>query len=281
MYYLIIASVLWGTSFPVIKHALDSISPFLFVQLRYTLAFFLLLPFIKNIRHLKFIFTKELFLMSLLNALAFVLQFKGQDLTSASKSALFINTNPLFVVVLAPLVTGEKPSRLQLVALALALTGVVMTSTRLQFGDLSAMQPGDLICLGSAAAWSFLIIYSGRVVRKFGEVNFNLAMYFWTALFSIPLIWLEPVRWNPAGIWPLIYISVFSTIIAYLCYSRGMKTSQALSGSIIFLIEVVVASVISFLFLGERFVAIEVVGFCLVITGVWLVVRPQRKLSPE
>ena len=44
MLYLILAAVIWGSSFPVITYALRDVSPFLFLVLRFVLSFAILLP---------------------------------------------------------------------------------------------------------------------------------------------------------------------------------------------------------------------------------------------
>jgi len=65
--------------------------------------------------------------------IAFMCQYKAQELTTASKTALFINSNPVFVAVFSVFLVKERFTKQQLAALVLALSGVVITSTRLDF----------------------------------------------------------------------------------------------------------------------------------------------------
>ena len=100
MIYIIWAAIIWGSSFPVIKYTLDSISPLLFVVLRFFIAFLILIPWIKNFSILKNLFNRDIIFLSLLNTLGLILQFKAQEITTASKTALFINTSPLFIAII-------------------------------------------------------------------------------------------------------------------------------------------------------------------------------------
>lgn len=273
MIYLIIASILWGSSFPVISHALNGVSPLLFVCLRYALAFAILAPVLVFRKQLQRIAAPKLILLAVLNAIAFILQFKAQEMTTASRTALFINSNPIFIICIGPWLIGEKPKRNQLLAFAMAFSGILMVSTHLQFTDLSVLNWGDGLNLISAAAWSLFIMLAGQSVKHDGMVVFNAAVYFWTALMTAPLILFEEVRFEPGVIPFVAYLVLFSTVLAYYFYARGIQTTSALSSAIIFTIEVLVAAVISYIWLGERFITIEIIGFLLVIAGVVLLFR--------
>ena len=129
MRYVLLAALIWGSSFPVITYGLESISPFLFVHLRFLLAFLLILPLVIHRGSLRALFEPGLVGIGLLNALAYLLQFKGQELTTAAKSALLINTNPLFVIMLSPLLLKKNPTGRQVGALLVAFVGVLIVTT--------------------------------------------------------------------------------------------------------------------------------------------------------
>lgn len=273
MRYVLIAAIIWGSSFPVIKYALDGVSPLLFLSARFTLAFLIFVPFIRSKSGFAALFNKGLIFVGLFHAAGFVAQYFGQSLTTASKSALFVNASPLFVVLIQAVVLRKLPERQQFVALILALTGVFFVSVGLDFQSLSDVNPGDVLNLGSAFCWGMVVILSGRVVEQQGEVVFSAGLCLWTVLMTAPLLWLEPLRFDPIAVAPLIYLAVFPTVVAYFSYSRGIRTVSALATSIVFLVEVLVAGLISYVGLSESFTVAELMGFVLVMAGVWLTVR--------
>jgi drug/metabolite transporter (DMT)-like permease len=268
MLYLVLAAVIWGSSFPVITYALRDVSPFLFLVLRFALAFLLLLPRYRKLDDLRILVQRDLILIAILNLLAFVFQYKAQQLTTASKTALFINSNPVFVAVLSAVLIKERFTRRQLVALVVALAGVLITSTRLDFAALSSVNRGDLFAIGSGILWAVLVIYSRGIAKKYGPFNMSHAIYFWGALCALPLVPLEDTRFVWSAVPAVVYLAVFTTILAYYLFLKGLQSVSPLSTSIIILIEVVVAFFIAHFAFGETFSAVETVGVVLVMTGV-------------
>ena len=273
MIYLIIAAVIWGSSFPVITYALGDVSPFMFLLVRFALAFVLLLPRYRRLDRLKTLFHRDLILISIPNTLAFILQYKAQELTTASKTALFLNSSPIFVAIFSAVLLKDRFTFRQMAAMVIAFAGVVVTSTGLDFSDFSAINLGDVMCLGVGFLWAFFIIYSKRMAKKHGAYNMSQALYFWAAASAMPLVGFEEVRFSWVVAPAVVYLSVFTTILAFYLYLKGVQSVSALSTSIIILVEIVVAFLISHFFLGESFTTIESVGVIMVLAGVLMVMK--------
>ena len=273
MFYLILAAVIWGSSFPVITYALRDVSPFLFLVLRFALSVLLLAPRFRKPERLKVLFKPDLILLSIPNSLAFILQYKAQQLTTASKTALFINSSPVFVAILSTLLLGQRFSPRQLAAMIIALSGVVVTSTRLDFSSFAVINMGDVLCLGVGISWAFFIIYSRGMVKKYGAYNVSQTLYFWAAVMTLPLLGFEDIRFSWSAVGPLVYLVVFTTILAFYLFLKGTGSVTPLSTSIIILIEIVVAFLIAHFALGDVFNAIESVGVALVLIGVVMVLK--------
>jgi drug/metabolite transporter (DMT)-like permease len=279
MIYLVLAAIVWGSSFPVITHALRDVSPILFLFLRFALAFLCLLPRYRSLERLKTLFKRDLVLISIPNSLGFILQYKAQELTTASKTALFINSSPLFVAVLSAVLLKDRLTARQLAALVVALAGVAVTTTRLEFSGLSAVNAGDVLGLLAGVSWAFVVVYSRPVAKKYGAYNVAQALCFWAALTAAPFIAFEEVRFAARAIPALLYLALLPTILAYYLYLKGVQRVSATSTSIVILVEVVVAFGIAHAFLGEYFTAVETVGIVLVITGVVAVMaKTQRRV---
>lgn len=279
MRFLILAAVIWGSSFPVITYALRDISPFLFLFLRFFLAFVILFPRRNMAEELRLLFRRDLFLIAIPNALSFIIQFKAQELTTASKTALFLNSSPVWVVVFSWIFFRTRFSRHQVVAMLLALSGVVVTSTRLNFADIAAVNTGDLLAISVGVCWGFFIVFSEKVVKRYGAFSLARGLIFWTAVLTVPFLATESVRFAWISVIPIVYLSIFTTVLAYTFYLRGVRSVSPLATSIIILVEVVVAFGIAHFALGESFSAIETMGVLMVIGGVVMVLRKQTSRS--
>jgi drug/metabolite transporter (DMT)-like permease len=73
----------------------------------------------------------------------------------------------------------------------------------------------------------------------------------------------------------LAYVAVFPSIIAYLCFNRGVQLIGANRAAPFFHVVPVFGAVMAIAFLGERPQLFHVVGFALVLTGVFVASRKQ------
>lgn len=273
MIYLVLAALVWGSSFPAITYALRDTSPMVLLVLRFALACAILSLRYRSWRQFKTIFSTDVLLISIPNSLAFILQFKAQVLTTASKTALFVNSSPVFIAIITALFLKDRIGPRQLVATLIAMAGVVVTSTRLDFSGLSAINPGDVLAVIVGLSWAVFIILSRDVVKRHGPYELSHALYFWGTVMALPFLATEPARMSVSSVLPLLYLVVFATILGYYLYLKGVQSVTPLATSLVILIEVVVAFAISHFMLSESFSPIETVGVAMVLTGVVLVVK--------
>jgi drug/metabolite transporter (DMT)-like permease len=71
----------------------------------------------------------------------------------------------------------------------------------------------------------------------------------------------------------LLYVAVFPSTVAYLCYNRGVQLIGANRAAPFFHVVPVFGSVMAIVFLGERPQLFHVVGFALVLVGVFVASR--------
>jgi len=73
----------------------------------------------------------------------------------------------------------------------------------------------------------------------------------------------------------LFYVPVFPSIIAYLCFNRGVQLIGANRAAPFFHLVPAFGALMAIVFLGERPQLFHVVGFALVLTGVFIASRKQ------
>ena len=127
----LLVTLLWSTSFVIIKIGLAEIPPLTFAGLRYTIAFICLLPFaftesnytvIKNLRKKDWL--KLVFLGFLFYAFTQGTQFIGLSLLPAVTVSLWLNFTPLIVAVMAIFLINEYPTQLQWLGVVLFIVGI-------------------------------------------------------------------------------------------------------------------------------------------------------------
>lgn len=265
---LLLAVLLWGTSFIVMKRSLDTISPGLLILVRFAIASLLVYLLFRR----RIAFTWQSLLKGLAigvpEFLGFILQVSGLALTTASKNAFITG----LCVVVGPLLSlvflHEKQSLRVAGALALAVAGLWVIS----FGftlDVGAMSKGDFLTLLSALAFGVqvLMIHVFSDHDSFASTTFFQLLV--VALCSLAYVLLrhESLVVNPAA-WPsLLYLAVFTTVIALLLQNRFQHEVSVAQASLLYSLEPVVATILAVVLLGEPMTSSVLVGGVLMFTA--------------
>ncbi len=284
------AGLLWGSSFSVIKIGLRSIDPYWFVFFRFLFASAIALAVTASIGKLSSVLAllrhPVVVLLGVTNALSFILQFKGQTMTTAANAALLINTCTIFVAIMSRFVFRERFGPLKSIAVVIGVIGVYLVTT----GGRIAVQAGpglvgDLLVLGAALFWTFFIILNKKALsgRGVDVRSLTTAMFVATAAGALPAA-LVFGRGSFPGVtpqwWAVPYTAVFCTIIPFFLWAWGLKRVSATTSSVIMLTEVVFALALAALLLGERLSGGGLVGSVLIMGAVALASRDAAAEGP-
>ena len=291
-----IAALLWGTSFVAIEwgFANSSIDPIIFVFLRFIVASLIFLPIaLLRIKQLgKLLISKEIVLIGLCNAIAFLFQFLGQQYTTAGKASLFVNFYAITVPLIAPLFLPEKYSWRVLISAILGFSGAIFVTTNLNFSEITGGSiKGDLFTLGSGMAWTAYILLSKKFFEK-DENQTGTAVFYgtvvWTTIFlsfTLPIAlvnkqWNEiSTQFNWQSITAIFYLSIICTVTAFAIYMEGLQKSEAGESTIYMLLEVVVAFLLGWILFRTVYETWEIVGVIMIVFAVAIVSLKMDKLK--
>jgi len=284
------AGLLWGSSFAVIKIGLRSIDPYWFVFLRFAVASAVALSYLAVAGRLKetgrLLRNPLVIWLGVSNAAGFVLQFRGQTLTTASNAALLINVCTIFVAIASRVVFRERFGPLKMIAVALGMIGIYLVTTGGRATlSLSDSFRGDLLVLVAAFLWTFFIILDKKIVDGHGVDVRALtgAMVLVTAVAALPAALLLGgglPRPTPEW-WAIPYTAVLCTVIPFFLWTWGLKHITATTSSVIMLAEVIFALALAALLLGERLSPGGLTGSALILVAVGLVSRAATAGTPD
>jgi drug/metabolite transporter (DMT)-like permease len=275
---LLFATVIWGISFPVIKLALNEISPSLFISLRFILAALIVLGYLALARKpvKKLLNEKILWILGITNAIGFVMEFYGLTLTTASKASLLVNVNVVFMAIFSAIMLKDKITGKAKLGILVGLIGVFFTTTG---GDLSSLVQGsvigDLIIFIGGMVWAFSNIYNKRAATELGlsPMEVTESMSITTAITLIPLLFFTPLAFTltPFSVGAFLYVAVICTIFGFYLFYRALKTITVVNAGIVMLFEIIVAIAVSFAFLGETIAPVGIAGGVLIGLSIVLV----------
>lgn len=278
------AALFWGLSFVGTKIALETLPTFTLIFGRFGLAsiFFLILmgrhgfPRFSRRDHVKVFFT-ALFEPGLY----FVFETLGLQYTSAAKTSLIIATIPLAVTILSRTVLGERTTWASIIGIFVSLIGIAILITGdPSFGwDLSGPLFGDLLVLGAVISAALYMIIARNLGTRHTALEITTLQIFWGAIMFAPgFLWELPgIEWSAvsmASLGSLIYLTLFATIAAFLCYNYALTQVPASRAAIFINCIPVVTAIGSWVILGELLTPVQMAGGALVIAAVCMANLP-------
>ncbi len=282
IFEIIVADMLWGIGFVATVWLLQSFTLFQSLFLRFAIIAVVCAPYI----FLKFNFykirssLKTAFLPALFLSGEIFFQMLGLQHTTATKAG-FITILFIIVVPLIEKIIFFK--KIHIIHWAWVLISIVGVKFILGGEILSWLNFGDAMMLISCVFASMHILFIDRLSNKIDSpFAFNIYQVFWGFLFSVPLIFIDPIRhdqnYTLISIVGLIIISLGTTLLAFYFQLLAQKNISASDSSLLFILESPFAAFFSVYFLNEKLVFMQLVGCALVIcAAVGVVLSSSQK----
>jgi drug/metabolite transporter (DMT)-like permease len=281
---LCITALCWAGNAIVGRLAAGHIPPVTLSFLRWSLAFLIILPFAwKHLVRDWGAIRSHLGIMIVLSITGIgafnTLQYWSLEHTQALNTLLLQSAGPLFVAVWSLILLGVRLTPAQACGIVLSLTGVLVI---LLYGDLTTLRniefnKGDIIFTVALAIFGLYSVLSLKRPRISGLSFVGFTFGCGAACLVPLLIWellTRPVmQFDGANLLTLFYVAVFPSTLAYLCFNRGVQLIGANRAAPFFHVVPVFGSVMAIVFLGERPQLFHIIGFALVLTGVFVASR--------
>jgi len=269
-------TVVWGSSFVIVKEALVLVPPFTFIALRFTVATAVLAAlFGRRMRELSRHDIGNGLLVGLFLFAGFALQTLGLGLTKASTAGFITGLSVVLVPVVAFLWLRHQPGLGSGVGVLLATVGLGLLS----LGDSLAMGAGDLLVLGCAIAFALHIVAVGRFAPRVDAYAFTIIQLALTgALAWIVALVAEPVDLAvlaPPVVAAVLFLGVGATAFAFLVQNVAQRFTSPTHTALVFTMEPVFAALFAYALLGEQLGPRALAGGALILAG--MLVAELRK----
>jgi drug/metabolite transporter (DMT)-like permease len=274
---LTLSSILWGGSFVSVKIGLEYINAYDFAFLRLASAALILLAVLGAQRKFESTALKEpaVWMLGLLNGVGFTFQFVGLLYTTAAKTALLVDLNVIVVALLSWRAFGESFGLRKQLGVVLGVVGAVLITTN---GDLSTLAQGelqgDVLVFIAGLVWAVFIVLHKRIQvrRSRNVIEMSATVILATALALLPMALFFGglnLRSISTQGWEWVAISaILCTVLPYALWVSALKAVTATIASVVGLLEVVSAMVLSALLLGERYTTLTLLGAVLVLGSI-------------
>ncbi|PID71489.1 MAG: EamA family transporter [Desulfobulbus propionicus] len=275
---MLVAMILWGSTFAAMKYAFFELDPLLVVLGRLVVASICFLPFVPLF--LKQPLQKKHLLPLLLLALCepflyFIFESTALVYTTSSQAAMITTMLPLMVALAAGFLLGEHVTRKTVVGFLIAAAGAMWLTAS---GESSHNAPNpvlgnflEFLAMVCATGYTILVKYLSRDVSP---VLLTAVQCFLGTLFFLPVLWLPqvqiPEQIPVTGVLLIVYLGVFASIGAYGLYNYGVSKIPANQASAFINLIPVFAIILGFVVLDERFTLYQFFACAMVFFGVIL-----------
>jgi len=284
---LCITAACWAGNAIVGRLAAGHIPPVTLSFLRWSAAFLIILPFAwKHLKRDWAAIRGKLGIMILVSITGIgvfnTLQYWSLEYTTALNTLLLQSAGPLIVAVWSLALLGIRLTPAQAVGVLLSLAGVLVILTGGDVTTLTNIQfnKGDLIFLVALTSFG---LYSVLTLKRpaihglsFAAFTFGAGSAALIPLLAYELLTRPAMTLDAHNLLTLFYVAVFPSIVAYLCFNRGVQLIGANRAAPFFHMVPVFGAAMAMVFLGEQPHTFHVIGFALVLTGVYTASRRQR-----
>jgi drug/metabolite transporter (DMT)-like permease len=272
---LVLITLVWGSTFVLIKEALKDSSPLVLNAVRMALAAALLAFYYR--RKIAVLTRPALaagLVVGVFLYLGYALQTSGLKLTTPSKSAFLTGTSTVMVPLILVAIWRTQIHLWRVVGIALALVGLFLMTIPAGgegLADFAKVNLGDVLTVGCAVGFAFQIVFLGRATQRFPFEQIAVLQIATAAvLMALTAPLLEHPRFEPSRttIAAVLITGILGTAVAFTVQAWAQQFTPATHTALIFNLEPVFAWLTSYIYLKERLGLRAGAGGLLILGGV-------------
>jgi len=261
---LLLTTIVWGTSFPLLKDTIASLPPSVLVVVRFGIAAIALLPWLRKLNPS---LLRDGALLGTVFFLETLFALKGLESISANRSAFIVGLNVILVPLLGTAL-GRRLPRSVAIATGLAVVGIsIMSWEGGGFGW------GEVLTLVSALGIAVYILLLEAIAPRHPALSLA-AVQIWV-MFSFGTLWALPNLWTYGPVIAhhlptLVYLSLIVTVGPLWSQAFGQRWVPAYEAALLYTLEPVFAAAFSFWILGEGLSVKGAIGAVLILVATWV-----------
>jgi drug/metabolite transporter (DMT)-like permease len=266
--FLLLVTLIWGSTFVVTKYVLRDSGPFLYTTIRFLIASVIFaavfFPQIRTINKSSFLRGS---ILGLLLFIGFATQTVGLLYTTASKSAFITGMMVVFTPICQMFIERRIPNPGNLIGVVLVTIGLYFLTSPTG----SQFNVGDGLTLICALSFGFYIVYLDIFSQDCEPAHLTFVQFVATAMLAgISFLLFEGFRlhWSARFTMGVLYLALFATVIAIFVQAKYQKDTTPTRSAVIFSVEPVIAAIFAYFLLEEQIASAGLVGAALIMCGV-------------
>ena len=199
----------------------------------------------------------------------------GVQTTSAVNALLLISATPVFILLLAPLILGNRMLLRQALGVLVSAAGVLLVLSHGNFAAIADLgrHAGSLWVLAGVFSWALYSVLLRRLPQGISGRGLFSATVIVGVVVLLPFYLGEtfvqhrPVHVNTTLLLTVAYVAVFASVLAYLFWNRAVAMVGAEQSGVFIHLMPAFGLILSALLLGEQITAADLFGLALILCG--------------
>lgn len=212
-----------------------------------------------------------------------IFHFAGQNLWFLSLTMIPLAqvfalefTSPLWVILMAPLLLGERITRTRALSAALGFAGILIVARP----DLGHPDPGVLAAAGSAIGFAGSTIFTKRLTRHEGVISILFWLTAMQTVFGIVTSAADgDVTLPTLALAPWLVLLGIAGVLAHLCLTKALTLAPATVVVPMDFVRLPAIAVVGMLFYNEALDPYVFVGAIVILAANWLNIRSANRAA--
>jgi len=274
---MVLVAIVWGSTFVLVKNSLAEIGPFLFLGIRFIVAFILLA--IISRKQLKAAPISTWYsgcLLGLFLTIGYVFQTVGLKYTTSSNAGFITGLSVVLVPIIYAIMNRIKPTLITVITVFLAFSGLFLMSFKDWHTSLSY---GDMLVLVCAFGFAFHVIYVDRLSYRHNAMAITSIQLLFVGVFCMIVgLFCEPwpESFSLSLIGAFFITSIFATALAFLLQNSMQKYSTPTRFAVILTTEPVFAAIAGRLWANEILTERALLGAFLILVAMLISILSKK-----
>lgn len=270
---LVFITIIWGSSFVVMKNSVSQISPIYLMAIRFSIGGLVLVAiFFPRLKSINRSIIWPGIVCGFWLSISYIIQTYGLKYTTASNNAFITTLYVINVPFLNFLFYRVQIHKKSIFAAVLAIVGIGFLSLN---GGISHVNIGDILTLICSFCYGMQILYIDTYTKKHDPINLTIiqlpcaAIICWILAFVLEgRLSLNVFSYDLVG--SLLYLGIFASAICFSIQNIGQKYVPPATASILLSLESVFGVIFAIALLGEPLTIRILIGFILIFIAVLL-----------
>jgi len=273
---LLVTAIIWGVAVAVIKYTLSFIDPLSFLFFRFLLSSVILLPFflilIRRQPIAKKDFLNLFFLGTLATTIVLGFLFIGMQYTTAIDTSLISVLGPIMIVFGGAYFLKEKVTGREKIGLSIAVLGslIAIIEPLLKTNSYPQALFGNSLVFLSYLVWAGYTLFYKKSSPKYHPLIVTFFSFFSGLITLTPIFLIHNSSFiiHHSALPGILYMSIFSSCLAYFTYNLGVSLIEASEASVFEYLKPIFTAPLAFFWLKETITLPFLLGAIIIAIGV-------------